>query len=111
MRQLKRKIAPAQKIMNSADQIFYQIIDRTHASPSGKENQYSGLCPAHDDQSPSLSITKKVLKYYYYPRSDTKRKNYLKIYLIKALLTQTKNFILKKSINMCKHFISLKNVK
>ena len=45
--------------MNSADQIFYQIIDRTHASPSGKENQYSGLCPAHDDQSPSLSITKK----------------------------------------------------
>ena len=52
--------------MNSADQIFYQIIDRTHASPSGKENQYSGLCPAHDDQSPSLSITKKPDKVLLY---------------------------------------------
>ena len=36
--------------------IFREIIDQTHAINSGSDFQYTGLCPSHDDNNPSLSI-------------------------------------------------------
>ncbi|SVB46456.1 uncharacterized protein METZ01_LOCUS199310, partial [marine metagenome] len=44
-------------IMNNLNQTFCQIIQQTQAKSSGSGGQYSGICPAHDDQSPSLSCT------------------------------------------------------
>ena len=44
-------------IMNKLDQTFRYIIERTEAKLSSGEGQYSGICPAHDDTSPSLSIS------------------------------------------------------
>jgi len=40
-------------------QRFEEIIERTGAKPSGGSWQYQGHCPAHDDRSPSLSISLK----------------------------------------------------
>ena len=36
--------------------IFREIIYQTHAINSGSDFQYTGLCPSHDDNNPSLSI-------------------------------------------------------
>ena len=44
-------------IMNKLDKTFRYIIERTEAKLSSGEGQYSGICPAHDDTSPSLSIS------------------------------------------------------
>ena len=44
-------------IMNKLDQTFRYIIERTEAKLSSGEGQYSGICPAHHDKSPSLSIS------------------------------------------------------
>ena len=43
--------------MNKLDQTFRHIIERTEAKLSSGKGQYSGLCPAHHDKSPSLSIS------------------------------------------------------
>jgi len=43
--------------MNKIKDTFDQIITRTDARSSGVAGQYSGKCPAHDDTSPSLSIS------------------------------------------------------
>ena len=42
--------------MNKIKDTFDQIIARTDARSSGDAGQYSGKCPSHDDNSPSLSL-------------------------------------------------------
>ena len=42
--------------MNKIKDTFDQIITRTDARSSGVAGQYSGKCPSHDDNSPSLSL-------------------------------------------------------
>ena len=42
--------------MNKIKDTFDQIIARTDARSSGVAGQYSGKCPSHDDNSPSLSL-------------------------------------------------------
>ena len=44
------------KQMDQIQNIFREIIDQTHATSSGSDFQYIGLCPSHDDNNPSLSI-------------------------------------------------------
>jgi len=43
--------------MNKLKKTFSDIVERTRAKPIGTSGSFSGLCPAHDDKSPSLSIT------------------------------------------------------
>ena len=43
--------------MNELQQTLRHIIDRTNAKNSGDGNSYLGLCPAHEDRNPSLSLT------------------------------------------------------
>ena len=50
--------------MENLNQIFQRILDHTNAKSINGDNQYIGLCPAHDDDSPSFSIKmndKKIL--------------------------------------------------
>ena len=42
--------------MTELNKTFEKIIDLTEARPSRIENQFSGRCPAHNDQVPSMSI-------------------------------------------------------
>ncbi len=42
--------------MENLNQIFQRILDQTDAKSINGDNQYIGLCPAHDDDSPSFSI-------------------------------------------------------
>ena len=42
--------------MENLNQIFQRILDHTDAKSINGDNQYIGLCPAHDDDSPSFSI-------------------------------------------------------
>ena len=43
--------------MNKLQKTFDDIVERTRAKPIGAAGSFSGLCPAHDDSTPSLSIT------------------------------------------------------
>ncbi len=43
--------------MNKLQKTFDDIVERTRAKPIGTAGSFSGLCPAHDDKSASLSIT------------------------------------------------------
>ena len=43
--------------MNKLKKTFSDIVERTQAKPIGTSGRFSSLCPAHDDKSPSLSIT------------------------------------------------------
>ena len=43
--------------MNKLQKTFDDIVKRTRAKPIGTAGSFSGLCPAHDDKSASLSIT------------------------------------------------------
>ena len=43
--------------MNKLQKTFDDIVELTGAKPIGSADSFSGLCPAHDDKSPSLSIT------------------------------------------------------
>jgi len=43
--------------MNQFQKTFDDIVELTRAKPTGTEGSFSGLCPSHDDKSPSLSIT------------------------------------------------------
>ena len=43
--------------MNELQQTLRHIIDRTNAKNSGDGNSYLGLCPAHEDRNPSLSLS------------------------------------------------------
>ena len=43
--------------MNKLQKTFNDIVDRTRAKSIGTADSFSGLCPAHDDRSASLSIT------------------------------------------------------
>ncbi len=43
--------------MNKLQKTFNDIVERTRAKPIGAAGSFSGLCPAHDDSTPSLSIT------------------------------------------------------
>jgi putative DNA primase/helicase len=43
--------------MSKLQKTFYDIVERTRAKPIGTADSFSGLCPAHDDSTPSLSIT------------------------------------------------------
>ena len=43
--------------MNKLQKTFDDIVERTRAKPIGTAGSFSGLCPAHDDKSPSLSIS------------------------------------------------------
>ena len=43
--------------METINQTFNRIVEQTKATSSGTGGQYSGLCPAHHDTSPSLSIS------------------------------------------------------
>jgi len=43
--------------MNELQQTLRHIIDRTNAKNSVDGNSYLGLCPAHEDRNPSLSLT------------------------------------------------------
>ena len=43
--------------METINQTFNRIVELTKATSSGTGGQYSGLCPAHNDLSPSLSLT------------------------------------------------------
>ena len=52
--------------MNKLQKTFDAIVERTRAKPIGAAGSFSGLCPAHDDSTPSLSITlenSKILLY------------------------------------------------
>ena len=42
--------------METLNQTFNRIIKQTKATSTGAGEQYSGLCPAHEDSSPSLSL-------------------------------------------------------
>ena len=43
--------------METINQTFNRIVELTKATSSGTGGQYSGICPAHHDKSPSLSIS------------------------------------------------------
>ena len=43
--------------METINQTFNRIVEQTKATTTGTGGQYSGLCPAHNDRSPSLSLT------------------------------------------------------
>ena len=43
--------------MNKFQKTFDDIVKRTRAKSIGNAGSFSGLCPSHDDKSPSLSIT------------------------------------------------------
>ena len=43
--------------METINQTFNRIVEQTKATFTGSGGQYSGLCPAHNDRSPSLSLT------------------------------------------------------
>ena len=43
--------------MNQFQKTFDDIVELTRAKPIGNAGSFSGLCPSHDDKSPSLSIT------------------------------------------------------
>ncbi len=43
--------------MNNLRQVFNHIISRTRAKSMGTAGSFSGLCPSHDDNSASMSIT------------------------------------------------------
>jgi hypothetical protein len=43
--------------MNQFQKTFDDIVELTRAKPIGTKGSFSGLCPSHDDKSPSLSIT------------------------------------------------------
>ena len=43
--------------MNQFQKTFDDIVELTRAKPIGNAGSFSGLCPAHDDRSASLSIT------------------------------------------------------
>ncbi len=43
--------------MNKFQKTFDDIVELTRAKSIGTEGSFSGLCPSHDDKSPSLSIT------------------------------------------------------
>ena len=43
--------------MNKFQKTFDDIVKRTRAKPTSTAGSFSGLCPSHDDKSPSLSIT------------------------------------------------------
>ena len=43
--------------MNKLQKTFDDIVERTRAKSKGTTDSFSGLCPAHDDRSASLSIT------------------------------------------------------
>ena len=45
--------------MNKLQKTFNDIVERTRAKSIGTADSFSGLCPAHDDRSASLSITLK----------------------------------------------------
>ena len=45
--------------MSDLQRTFTEIIERTGAKTSTGSWQYQGHCPAHDDRSPSLSISLK----------------------------------------------------
>ena len=42
--------------METINQTFNRIVEQTKATSTGTGGQYSGLCPAHNDSSPSLSL-------------------------------------------------------
>ena len=42
--------------MENLNQTFQRIVDQTNAKSIGGGVQYRGLCPAHDDDSPSFSV-------------------------------------------------------
>ena len=43
--------------METINQTFNRIVELTKATPISTGGQHSGLCPAHNDRSPSLSLT------------------------------------------------------
>ena len=43
--------------METINQTFNRIVELTKATSTGRGEQHSGLCPAHNDSSPSLSLT------------------------------------------------------
>ena len=43
--------------METINQTFNRIVELTKATPTSTGGQHSGLCPAHNDRSPSLSLT------------------------------------------------------
>ena len=43
--------------METINQTFNRIVELTKATSTGIGEQHSGLCPAHNDSSPSLSLT------------------------------------------------------
>jgi len=43
--------------METINQTFNRIVEQTKATTTGTGGQYSSLCPAHNDRSPSLSLT------------------------------------------------------
>ena len=43
--------------MNKFQKTFNDIVERTRAKPIGTSDSFSGLCPSHDDNSASMSIT------------------------------------------------------
>jgi putative DNA primase/helicase len=43
--------------MSKLQNTFNDIVERTRAKSIGTADSFSGLCPAHDDRTPSLSIT------------------------------------------------------
>ena len=43
--------------MYKLQKTFNDIVERTRAKPIGAAGSFSGLCPSHDDSTPSLSIT------------------------------------------------------
>ena len=46
--------------MNKLQKTFNDIIERTRAKPIGTAGSFSGLCPSHDDNSASMSITMEI---------------------------------------------------
>ena len=54
--------------MNKLKKTFSDIVERTRAKPIGSSDSFSGLCPSHDDNSASMSITMeddRILLYCY----------------------------------------------
>ena len=43
--------------MNKFQKTFDDIVELTRAKPIGTAGSFSGLCPSHDDNSASMSIT------------------------------------------------------
>ena len=43
--------------MNQFQKTYDDIVELTRAKPTSTAGSFSGLCPSHDDKSPSLSIT------------------------------------------------------